>query len=106
MLNSQVEAALLSSNYVESIMVYADPFHNYCVALVVPSRPVLEKWAQEYGIQHKDFSELCDKVEAVNEIKQSLSKVCFLSMESICNHCNVLIWRKYWPFFILKMHYV
>lgn len=71
----KVEAALLSSNYVESIMVYADPFHNYCVALVVPSRPVLEKWAQENGIQHKDFSELCDRVESVNEIKQSLSKV-------------------------------
>ncbi|XP_019249337.1 PREDICTED: long chain acyl-CoA synthetase 8 [Nicotiana attenuata] len=71
----KVEAALLSSNYVESIMVYADPFHNYCVALVVPSRQVLEKWAQENGIQHKDFSELCDKGEAVNEIKQSLSKV-------------------------------
>lgn len=71
----KVEAALLSSNYVESIMVYADPFHNYCVALVVPSRPVLEKWAQENGIQHKDFAELCDKAESVNEIKQSLSKV-------------------------------
>ncbi|XP_055823580.1 long chain acyl-CoA synthetase 8-like [Solanum dulcamara] len=71
----KVEAALLSSNYVESIMAYADPFHNYCVALVVPSRPVLEKWAQENGIQHKDFSELCDKAESVNEIKQSLSKV-------------------------------
>ncbi|MCD9640779.1 Long chain acyl-CoA synthetase 8 [Datura stramonium] len=71
----KVEAALLSSNYVESIMVYADPFHNYCVALVVPSRQVLEKWAQENGIQHKDFSELCDKAESVTEIKQSLSKV-------------------------------
>lgn len=71
----KIEAALLSSNYVESIMVYADPFHNYCVALVVPSRQVLEKWAQENGIQHKDFSELCDKAESVNEIKQSLSKV-------------------------------
>ncbi|CAN4084533.1 unnamed protein product [Withania somnifera] len=71
----KVEAALQSSNYVESIMVYADPFHNYCVALVVPSRQVLEKWAQENGVQHKDFSELCDKAESVNEIKQSLSKV-------------------------------
>lgn len=81
MLNAQVEAALLSSNYVESIMVYADPFHNYCVALVVPSRPVLEKWAQENGIQHKDFAELCDKAESVNEIKQSLSKVSFFFSE-------------------------
>lgn len=83
MLNSQVEAALLSSDYVESIMVYADPFHSYCVALVVPSRQVLEKWSQENSIQHKDFSELCDKAESVNEIKQSISKVSFFSLRVI-----------------------
>ncbi|XP_019246892.1 PREDICTED: long chain acyl-CoA synthetase 8-like isoform X2 [Nicotiana attenuata] len=70
----KVEAALLSSNYVDNIMVYADPFYNYCVALVVPSRKVLEKWAQENGIEHRAFSDLCNKVEAVNEVQQSLSK--------------------------------
>ncbi|CAN4096489.1 unnamed protein product [Withania somnifera] len=71
----KVEAALSSSNYVDNIMVYADPFHNYCVALVVPSQKVLEKWAQENGIEHRAFSDLCDKVEAVNEVQQSFSKV-------------------------------
>ncbi|CAN4094513.1 unnamed protein product [Withania somnifera] len=71
----KIEAALSLSNYVDNIMVYADPFHNYCVALVVPSQKVLEKWAQEKGIEHRAFSDLCDKVEAVNEIQQSLSKV-------------------------------
>ncbi|KAK4343360.1 hypothetical protein RND71_036454 [Anisodus tanguticus] len=71
----KVEAALLSSNYVDYIMVYADPFHNYCVALVVPSQKVLEKWAQENGVEHRAFSDLCNKVEAVNEVQQSLSKV-------------------------------
>ncbi|XP_059276678.1 long chain acyl-CoA synthetase 8-like [Lycium ferocissimum] len=71
----KVEAALISSNYVDNIMVYADPFHNYCVALVVPSQKVLEKWAQENGIEHRAFSDLCNKVEAVNEVQQSLSKV-------------------------------
>ncbi|XP_049399380.1 long chain acyl-CoA synthetase 8-like [Solanum stenotomum] len=71
----KVEAALSSSNYVDNIMAYADPFHNYCVALVVPSQKVLEKWAQENGIEHRAFSDLCNKVEAVNEVQQSLSKV-------------------------------
>ncbi|XP_009761216.1 long chain acyl-CoA synthetase 8 [Nicotiana tabacum] len=71
----KVEAALLSSNYVDNIMVYADPFHNFCVALVVPSQKVLEKWAQENGIEHRAFSDLCNKAEAVNEVQQSLSKV-------------------------------
>ncbi|KDP29956.1 hypothetical protein JCGZ_18525 [Jatropha curcas] len=71
----KVEAALMSSNYVDNIMVYADPFQNYCVALVVPSRQALEKWAQEVGLKHQNFSELCDKYETITEVKQSLSKV-------------------------------
>lgn len=72
----QVEAALSSSNYVENIMVYADPFHNFCVALVVPSRQVLEGWANESGVKFSDFSELCEKEEAKKEVQQSLAKVC------------------------------
>lgn len=72
----KVEAALLSSNYVDNVMLYADPFHNYCVALVVPVHQVLEKWAQQAGITYKDFPDLCEKAETVNEVQQSLSKVC------------------------------
>lgn len=71
----KVEAALTSSNYVDNIMVHANPFHNYCVALIVPSHRMLEKWAQEAGIQHQNFSELCNKADAVSEVEQSLSKV-------------------------------
>lgn len=70
----KIETALMSSNYVESIMVHADPSNNYCVALVVPSHQVLEKWAQQAGIEFKNFSELCDKKEAVAEVQQSLSQ--------------------------------
>ncbi|CAO2812902.1 unnamed protein product [Amaranthus hypochondriacus] len=71
----KVEAALMSSNYVDNIMLYADPFHSYCVALVVPSHSELQKWAQESGIQYTSFSELCDKPEAIKEVQASLSKV-------------------------------
>ncbi|KAB5527752.1 hypothetical protein DKX38_021599 [Salix brachista] len=71
----KVEAALTSSDYVDNIMVHADPFHNYCVALIVPSSHMLEKWAQEAGIQHQNFSELCNKADAVSEVEKSLSKV-------------------------------
>lgn len=70
----KAEAALMSSSFIDNIMVYADPFHSYCVALVVPARQVLEKWAQEAGIQFESFSELCDKAEAIKEVKDSLSK--------------------------------
>jgi long-chain acyl-CoA synthetase len=71
----KVEAALVSSSYVDNIMVYADPLQNYCVALIVPSRQALEKWAQDAGIKYEQFSELCDKPEATNEVQQSISKV-------------------------------
>lgn len=71
----KVEAALTSSDYVDNIMVHANPFHNYCVALIVPSHRILEKWAQEAGIQHQNFSELCNEADAVSEVEQSLSKV-------------------------------
>lgn len=71
----KVEAALSSSHYVENIMVYADPFNNYCVALIVPARQALEKWANEAGVNYSDYVELCNKTEAVTEIKKSLSEV-------------------------------
>nr|DAD23866.1 TPA_asm: hypothetical protein HUJ06_025329 [Nelumbo nucifera] len=71
----KVEAALISSNYVENIMVHADPFHSYCVALVVPPQKVIENWAQSAGIEYKDFPDLCLKEETVREVQQSLSKV-------------------------------
>lgn len=71
----KVEATLISSEYVDNLMVHADPFHNYCVALVVPSHKVLEKWAHEAGIKYQDISELCNKAEAFNEVQQALSKV-------------------------------
>jgi long-chain acyl-CoA synthetase len=75
----QVESALATSSYVESIMVYADPFHNYCVALVVPVRQALEKWAQNSGINCEGFEELCQNGQAVKEVQQSLSKVSHLN---------------------------
>ena len=70
-----MEAALSSCTYVDNIMVHADPFHNYCVALVVPSRQDLEKWAKQASIAYKDFAQLCDKSETITEVQQSLSKV-------------------------------
>lgn len=74
----QVEAALSTSNLVENIMMYADPFHSFCVALVVPARQALEGWANESGVKYSDFSELCQKPEAKKEVQQSLAKVCLI----------------------------
>ncbi|KAJ0988213.1 hypothetical protein J5N97_006569 [Dioscorea zingiberensis] len=70
----KAEAAFAASNYIDNIMVYADPFHSYCVALVVPSRQALENWAQSVGIEYKNFQELCTQDDAVKEVQQSLLK--------------------------------
>nr|CAB3463186.1 unnamed protein product [Digitaria exilis] len=70
----KVEAALIVSPYVENIMVHADPFHNYCVALVVVAHNELESWASQQGIKYSDFSDLCQKQEAVKEVLGSLAK--------------------------------
>ncbi|RZC43856.1 hypothetical protein C5167_036802 [Papaver somniferum] len=70
----KVEAALASGNYVDNIMVHADPFHSFCVALIVPSHHALESWALGAGIEYPDFSDLCKKEEAVREVQQSLLK--------------------------------
>ncbi|KAJ8637090.1 hypothetical protein MRB53_011357 [Persea americana] len=70
----KVEAALASSSYVDNIMVYADPFHNYCVALIVPSHQAIENWAQNTQIAYRDFPDLCQKAEAAHEVQQSLLK--------------------------------
>lgn len=70
----KVESALQTSNYVDNIMVYADPFHSYCVALVVPVHQALEKWAQNSGINYQNIEELCHNDQAIKEVQQSLSK--------------------------------
>lgn len=70
----KVEAALLGSPYVENIMVHADPFHSYCVALVVASQPILEDLAKKQGIEYTNFSDLCQMEKIVKEIHASLVK--------------------------------
>ena len=72
----QVEAALMVSPYVENIMMHADPFHTYSVALVVASEPALRDWAIKQGISFNDFQDLFDKDETVREVCRSLLQVC------------------------------
>lgn len=70
----KVETALVVSPYVDNIMVHANSFHSYCVALVVASQHTLEAWASKQGIQHSDFADLCQKQEALKEVSSSLLK--------------------------------
>ncbi|KAJ0024546.1 hypothetical protein Pint_08185 [Pistacia integerrima] len=70
----KVEVALIVSPYVDNIMLYVDPFHSYCVALVVAAQHALEAWAAKQGINYNDFAALCEKEESVKEVHASLVK--------------------------------
>ncbi|XP_041014783.1 long chain acyl-CoA synthetase 9, chloroplastic-like isoform X1 [Juglans microcarpa x Juglans regia] len=70
----KVEAALLVSPYVDNIMLHADPFHSYCVALVVASQHTVEDWASKQGIPFTDFADLCEKAETKKELLASIQK--------------------------------
>lgn len=66
---------LAGSLYVENIMLHADPFHSYCVAIVVPAQAALEEWAKGANILYSTFPDLCSNKEAVKEVLSSISKV-------------------------------
>lgn len=68
----KVESILIVSPYVDNIMLHADSFRSYCVALVVASESALQKWALEQGISFSDFDDLCKKNAVVKEVYSSL----------------------------------
>ncbi|KAF3792707.1 Long chain acyl-CoA synthetase 9 [Nymphaea thermarum] len=70
----KIEAALIASPYVDNIMLHADPFHSYCVALVVPFAQPLEDWAEKQGLLYTDLTDLCQNEECIKEVLASLVK--------------------------------
>ncbi|XP_031489091.1 long chain acyl-CoA synthetase 9, chloroplastic [Nymphaea colorata] len=70
----KIEAALIASPYVDNIMLHADPFHSYCVALVVPFAQPLEDWAEKQGLLYTDLTDLCQNEECIKEVHASLVK--------------------------------
>jgi len=71
----QVEAVLAGSSYVDNVMLHADPFHSYTVALVVAKQAALEAWAKKAGVDYSDFADLCSKPQTSKEVLGSLSQV-------------------------------
>ncbi|XP_065881377.1 long chain acyl-CoA synthetase 9, chloroplastic [Euphorbia lathyris] len=70
----KVEAALVVSPYVDNLMVHADPFHSYCVAIVLGAQNALEEWASKQGVSFSGFADLCSKDETIKEVQASLLK--------------------------------
>lgn len=76
----QVEAVLAGCPYVDNVMLHADPFHSYCVALIVANQAALEGWAKKAGVDYSDFADLCSKSETQKEVISSLGKVNVLTL--------------------------
>ncbi|MBA0659455.1 hypothetical protein Goklo_011592 [Gossypium klotzschianum] len=70
----KVETALSICPYLDNIMLHADPFHSFCVALVVASQQMVEDWASKQGITFTDFADLCEKEETIKEVHTSLAQ--------------------------------
>nr|CAD1824569.1 unnamed protein product [Ananas comosus var. bracteatus] len=63
----KVEAVLIGSPYVDNVMVYADPFHSYCVALVVAARKAVDEVLRSLVKVAKQAN--LDKFEIPSKIK-------------------------------------
>ena len=71
---SKVECALIENQMVDQLCVYADPFHNYTVAMIVPNPKHLTLLAKEMQIPaEKDmlpekWKELCKNKELTERV--------------------------------------
>eukprot|EP00271_Cylindrocystis_brebissonii_P003468 TRINITY_DN1444_c1_g5_i1.p1 TRINITY_DN1444_c1_g5~~TRINITY_DN1444_c1_g5_i1.p1 ORF type:complete len:739 (+),score=146.38 TRINITY_DN1444_c1_g5_i1:183-2399(+) len=71
----KVEAALQMDHLVDSIMLHADPFKSYAVALIVPNKAAMTSLAASKGVDDSgDFAALCDNPTIVAEVMKSLAK--------------------------------
>lgn len=61
----KIEGKLAQSLFIAQIFVYGDSLQHFVVAVVVPEKPAIEKWAAENGVAGT-FAELC-KNEKVNK---------------------------------------
>ncbi|MED6132560.1 Long chain acyl-CoA synthetase 4 [Stylosanthes scabra] len=59
---------------IDSIWVYGNSFESFLVAVVNPSKPVLERWAEENGI-NLDFDSLCQDSRAKSYILGELTRI-------------------------------
>lgn len=66
------------SPFADNIMVHADPFHSYCVAIVAVAPQAVENWALKQGIKFTGIADLCQQEETLEAVHVSLVKVCTL----------------------------
>ncbi|CDW80098.1 amp-binding enzyme family protein [Stylonychia lemnae] len=63
----KIENKLIESNYVSQIFVYGDSLQHNLVAIVVPDKHHLQKWAKEQDLQESEDYEALIKSPVVNK---------------------------------------
>ena len=54
----KLKQMMIVSPYMENIMINTNPFHTFCVALVVAAQIELQSWASQQGIK-TTISQIC-----------------------------------------------
>eukprot|EP01134_Creolimax_fragrantissima_P002081 CFRG2081T1 len=69
----KVESMLKAANYIDNLMVYADPFHSFCVAVVTVLPPSVRNWAEKNNI-NKEWNELVKDPKVIAEVLEALQR--------------------------------
>jgi len=69
----KVEAHLKTHPLVENICVYGDSFQSHTVAIMVPIKNALEKFATELGKTEADYERLCKDNDVIKAVLSALS---------------------------------
>jgi len=69
----KVEAQLKTHPLVENICVYGDSFQSHTVAIMVPIKNALEKFATELGKTEADYERLCKDNDVIKAVLNTLS---------------------------------
>ncbi len=84
----QIESKLIVDRYIDQIVVIADK-HKFVSALIVPSYPLLEKYADNHDIGYNSMTDLCNNksiheflMERINTLQQDLA-----SFEQVKRFC-------------------
>ena len=70
----KVESELKTCPLVENICVYGDPTRAHCIALVVPDRNKLTTLAENLGLTHSSFEEMCTNKTVIDSMLKELSQ--------------------------------
>lgn len=66
----KVENKLTMSPYIAQMFVYGDSLQHFLVAIIVPDKAAIEKWALDNGVVESDFSQLL-KLPVINKFYQN-----------------------------------